>query len=105
DRRGWPTAASYRPSLHPAGPISVEEKRSSKRQTWPSRATVRSLPTSTSRVASAKTCGCADAQPGIANAMTRAAMPIATDSFEFRSEEHTPELQSRENLVCRHLLE
>src|SRR5690606_39729898 len=27
------------------------------------------------------------------------------DSFDFRSEEHTSELQSRENLVCRLLLE
>src|SRR5690606_40882275 len=36
-------------------------------------------------------------------AMNRAGTTISDDqfTFEFRSEEHTSELQSRENLVCR----
>src|SRR5690606_41405332 len=36
---------------------------------------------------------------------TRATLKIQDGCNEFRSEEHTSELQSRENLVCRLLLE
>src|SRR5690606_41220291 len=50
-------------------------------------------------------------QPGFAclahchvfSAYLRRALPVA--GWSFRSEEHTSELQSRENLVCRLLLE
>src|SRR5436309_7394756 len=36
---------------------------------------------------------------------TRPKAPSSASCFAFRSEEHTSELQSRENLVCRLLLE
>src|SRR5690606_41003654 len=42
--------------------------------------------------------------PGTANVSVRPAFALVT-FFGFRSEEHTSELQSRENLVCRLLLE
>src|SRR5690606_39298995 len=35
----------------------------------------------------------------------RSAINMADECFDWRSEEHTSELQSRENLVCRLLLE
>src|SRR5690606_41068619 len=38
-------------------------------------------------------------------ATVQEAQDLAQDSIEGRSEEHTSELQSRENLVCRLLLE
>src|SRR5690606_40883086 len=43
--------------------------------------------------------------PGARPAMCNARAPSATAAAPARSEEHTSELQSRENLVCRLLLE
>src|SRR5690606_39868453 len=44
-----------------------------------------------------------DALTSIKAAVIKGEAPVA--DFSFRSEEHTSELQSRENLVCRLLLE
>src|SRR5690606_41126048 len=62
------------------------------------------------RKAEGRSCAGSDAHLRRENARTRATRsrsspcPLAADS-PFRSEEHTSELQSRENLVCRLLLE
>src|SRR5690349_23873449 len=42
---------------------------------------------------------------GVVLALTPSTNPIATVYFKVRSEEHTSELQSRRDLVCRLLLE
>src|SRR5690606_39465443 len=46
-----------------------------------------------------------DVAAAMADAFRRAAGPDGVVYFPARSEEHTSELQSRENLVCRLLLE
>src|SRR5436309_10131700 len=48
-----------------------------------------------------RTCAILNTSRPLARADTRSARPISVE----RSEEHTSELQSRENLVCRLLLE
>src|SRR2546430_5848374 len=52
----------------------------------------------------------AEQEPSLREALTRAAaggrpLPVAMHGFGVRSEEHTSELQSQSNLVCRLLLE
>src|SRR5207249_8639779 len=44
-------------------------------------------------------------KPGVTIEQARAAMPPLEQSYRTRSEEHTSELQSRFDLVCRLLLE
>src|SRR5205085_7397936 len=44
-------------------------------------------------------------RPATANTSTERPMPAPMYHFQYRSEEHTSELQSQSNLVCRLLLE
>src|SRR5690606_41088400 len=50
-------------------------------------------------------CSAGQERTGIASALMLSALGIPRDRVLARSEEHTSELQSRENLVCRLLLE
>src|SRR5690606_42018359 len=85
-----PPTATYTLSLHDALPIS--EPKSSDASTW--RSTRMACRWSGSaRMHTARRCG------------SRASRAISPARANGRSEEHTSELQSRENLVCRLLLE
>src|SRR5690606_39525693 len=88
-----PTTPTYTLSLHDALPISEGETR---------------RPPDTETEAHARQPRQADAGPSAERYLTpRATTPPAAQSpcLPLRSEEHTSELQSRENLVCRLLLE
>src|SRR3712207_7012106 len=76
------TTEIYTLSLHDALPICSSEKRSSKFSAFAPR----------------------NSEPYIAPA-TPANAPDSTNASSLRSEEHTSELQSRQYLVCRLLLE
>src|SRR5690606_41856030 len=82
-----PTTETYTLSLHDALPISRRRRRRSS-------GTIPSLPSPSSRSCRSAT--------SIRMAKSRRRRPGSPES---RSEEHTSELQSRENLVCRLLLE
>src|SRR3712207_9357102 len=82
------TTEIYTLSLHDALPI------------WPVQAQRRGAPPSTKRSAIRR--GTAASRSGSDHAIAAAAAPAR---FTLRSEEHTSELQSRQYLVCRLLLE
>src|SRR5690606_41537985 len=91
-----PTTELYTLSLHDALPISAPASRRCAHRAWPSRsppsppATGPAFPATTPRA----TAPDPPAPP-----------PHRPPAVRWRSEEHTSELQSRENLVCRLLLE
>src|SRR5690606_40812735 len=88
----------YTLSLHDALPISRRTRAPSK-HTQPCARACRSH---RSREASAKA---ADSRASRARSATNRPRAKSAGNEEARSEEHTSELQSRENLVCRLLLE
>src|SRR5690606_41375097 len=86
-------------SLHDALPISASRRRDARRLRAPARARAGAVPAPGHRAhPHPRRLHVARAAPRAARSGNRAAAPR-------RSEEHTSELQSRENLVCRLLLE
>src|SRR5690606_40398955 len=91
---GPATPEIYTLSLHDALPICCARRRQRRRKDvakWVRRRARRSWRVRVSMPSSSSSPGCTRSTPGC--------------SGQCRSEEHTSELQSRENLVCRLLLE
>src|SRR5207302_10886739 len=99
-----PTSEIYTLSLHDALPIWIWRRCS----TWRSSDATRRILNPSARHRPISPASCANRPPNRGTACVSSVTSTASGSAPtcaLRSEEHTSELQSRENLVCRLLLE